>query len=88
MHILYERAKILYPDDRILLSLIDTIRYSYETSTMAVSNYAFLCEKGVTQGSVLSPQLFNLYLEHLLISDDLLRPKLMRTRKLLNQVDD
>ena len=42
---------------------------------MVVSNYSFLCEKGVTQGSVLSPQLFNIYLEHLLLEDDLLAPK-------------
>ena len=55
MQILYERADKLYPDDRLLRSIIDTIRYSYETATMAVANYSFLCEKGVTQGSVLSP---------------------------------
>ena len=81
--ILYERAQSLYPNDDHLRSLIKIIQFSYQTSTMVVSNYAFLCEKGVTQGSVLSPHLFNIYLEHLIQADDLLRPKQDCTRRLL-----
>ena len=81
--ILFDRAQKLYPNDDHIRSLVKIIQFSYQTSTMVVSNYAFLCEKGVTQGSVLSPLLFNIYLEHLIQSDDILRPKQDRTRRLL-----
>ena len=64
--ILFDRAQKQYPNDDNLCSLIKIIQFSYQTSTMAVSNYSFLCEKGVTQGSVLSPHLFNIYLEALI----------------------
>ena len=64
--ILYERADRLYKQDPALLHIIDTIRFSYESSSMSTNLYAFQSKIGVTQGSVLSPDLFCLYLEYLL----------------------
>jgi hypothetical protein len=81
--ILYSRAKSLY-DDQALVHLIDIIRYSYETATMSTGPYAFQSTIGVTQGSVLSPDLFCLYIEHLLMEDSVTAKKIERARDIIS----
>jgi hypothetical protein len=70
--ILSKRALELYPTSHFLIHLINVLKYQYQTSTMSVGAYAYASRIGVTQGSVLSPDLFNLYLEDLIKHDKIL----------------
>ena len=49
----------------------------YGESTICIGDYKFNAERGVVQGAVLSPMLFNVYLEEALSSS----PKLSEMRK-------
>lgn len=66
------RARCGTDDERHVVNLIESL---HKTSTLEIGQLSFEAEVGVVQGSVLSPQLFNLYLEEALMSDATLREK-------------
>lgn len=70
LDILNSRCKT--EDERHIFSLIESL---HKTSTLEIGQLSFPAEMGVVQGSVLSPQLFNLYLEAALEDNLTLREK-------------